>query len=90
MRGLGRAGALALALSSLAAAAAQCKPLCEEYYERCRKSCASGDLCATECEDDQQVCIGSCMRNHASRGAIDSDLAARRRQREHARAKQAK
>lgn len=81
---------VAVLLASVSSAATQCKTVCEEYYDHCRKSCASGDLCATECEDDQQVCIGSCMRNHGSRAAIDHDVSARRRQREKARAKQAR
>jgi hypothetical protein len=73
-----------------APASAQCKTVCESYYDRCRKSCASGDRCATECEDDQQVCLISCRRNRGDRSAIESDLAARRRQRERARKQAAK
>jgi hypothetical protein len=72
-------------LASITAEAGQCKATCEEYYDRCRKGCSSGDKCATDCEDDQQVCMISCKRNHGNRGAIDQDLAARRRARERAR-----
>ena len=63
------------------ALAAQCKSICEEYYDRCRKSCSTGDKCAAECEDDQQVCMGTCRRNHGNRQAIDSALVVRRQQR---------
>jgi hypothetical protein len=81
--------ALAVALFAVSASAA-CKAVCEGYYDRCHKSCASGDRCATECEDDQQICLISCRRNRGDRGAIESDLAARRHAREKARKQAAK
>ena len=76
-----RSVACAVSLFATSAGAAQCKAVCEEYYDRCRKACSSGDSCATECEDDQQVCLISCRRNRGDRGSSDSDLAARRRAR---------
>jgi hypothetical protein len=83
------AAALAVALFAQTAGA-NCKTVCEGYYDHCRKSCASGDRCATECEDDQQICLISCRRNRGDRSAIETDLAARRRAREKARRQAAK
>jgi hypothetical protein len=80
-----RALLVPLALLAVPAQAGQCKSTCEGYYDSCRKDCSSGDRCATDCEDDQQVCMVSCKRNHGNRASIDQDLAARRRARERAR-----